>query len=368
MKFIKGLLIFFLLVIIVGGVSFLAYSIYSGNMPFGGNMNMSSTNTQDNSSNINKNNNSSDKMDMSDMNNSSDNNQTVAIPNPQDAKNIEKFTEAVSLINKALEQITIDPYANATVSNSSSMNNNQMTQGTGTINIYPSGNSSVNLTPNSTTQDTKGAKSTRSGMNITDNEQNSQNTNYVYDQIKLQQLHAGIYTIAQGVLELNELNDSLLNQSMALEQQPLTYQTYVLRYNKISKNKTDLDNVIKLLDSASVLINVNPYASDYGYEIDRDSMKQLNEGVYKYAQGMALLQSLKKDLVSQMADASQNAQSMIYNSGMSNMNMGGISSFIGNISVNSIFNIILGILIIGLIIGILGSVLSLFKNKPQNNS
>lgn len=373
MKFIKGLVVFLLITVIVGGVGFLAYNLYFGNMMLGNGMNMSSDNSEDNASNDTGDSND-ESMNMSDKDMSSDNmNQTTAIPNPQDAKNREKLNEAITIINKALDQITIDPYSNATVSENSSMqmNSNMTSQGTGTINIYPSDNSSVNITPNDSTQETDTTQTNTSptamsGMNMGDSKQDAEDTNYVYDQVKLQQLHSGIYTIAQGISAIEGLNDNLLGQSMILEEQPFTYQTYVLRYNNALKNQSELEKAMSLLDSASILINVNPYASDSGYTIDSDSMKQLHEGVYKFAQGMAILESLKQDFVNQMSAASMSAQNTIYNMGQLDMGSNS-SSIFGGFSTSTIFNIILIVLIIGLIIGILGSILNLFKHKSHEN-
>lgn len=379
MKFLKGLLVFLLLIIIIGGVGFLAYNLYFNNMTFDMGMNMSSdttgNNTSDNSANQSTDNNTTenntnDTMDMSGMNNATGNmNQTAAIPNPQYAKNREKLSEAIVMINQALDQITLDPYSKATVSDNSSMqmNKSQSSQGTGTINIYPSDNSSVNILPDTTNQDANTTQSDMAGMNMNDVMQDTADNKYVYDQSKLQQLHSGIYTIAQGILAINELNDSLLEQSMALEQQPFTYQTYVLRYNNSLTNERDLENAMTLLNSASVLINVNPYASDSGYSYDMDSLKQLHEGVYKFAQGMAILESLKEDFISQMSAASMSAQNLVTNTTQMNMSSSDTGIF-NNLSLNTIFNIIIVVMIIGLIIGLLGSILSLFKHKPQMNS
>lgn len=367
MKFIKGLFVFFLLIIIVGGVGFLGYSMFFSGM-LGSGMNMSTDTTQNNSEDNNDNGNNNDNMNMTETSNATSNTeQPAAIPNPQDAKNREKLSKAIDLINGALEQITLDPYSNTTVSDSSmKMNKMQATQGMGTINIYPSDNSSVNIVPESETQDTNNTKSTMAGMNMGDSTMDTQDTNYVYDQAKFQQLHSGIYTIAQGILAINELSDELLQQSMTLEKQPFTYKTYVLRYNNALSNETDLEEAMALLGSASVLINVNPYASDSGYSYDTDSLKLLHEGVYKFAQGMAMLKSLKEDFVSQMSSSSMSAQDLVYNSGQMNMSTSEISLF-SNINLSTILNIVLVVLMIGLIIGILGSIMRLFKHKPQGS-
>lgn len=378
MKFLKGLITFLLIIIIVGGVGFLAYNLYVGNLMLGNGMNMSSDNmggTANNTANNATNNTTNDtnndnNSNMSNMDMSTGNtDQPVAIPNPEDSKNREKLNDAITLINKAMDQITIDPYSQATVSDGSDMQMNGSTakQGTGTINIYPSDNSSINIIPNEAPQDTAVSQPAMVGMNMEDNTKDQGKTNHVYDQMKLQQLHSGIYTIAQGLAAIEALNENLLGQSMTLETQPFTYQTYVARYNNALKNKAELENVMSLLDSASILINVNPYASDYGFTIDSDSMNQLHEGVYKFAQGMAILESLNQDFINQMTSASMNAQNSV--SLMGQMNMGGSSSgLLGGFSISSIFNIILIVLIIGLIVGILGAILNLFKHKAPANS
>lgn len=366
MRFLKGLITFLLIIIIVGGVGFLAYNLYFGNLMLGSGMNMSSDNGGDSTNDMNN----DDSSNMSNMDMSTGNtNQPVAIPNPEDSKNREKLNEAITLINKAMDQITIDPYSQATVSDTSDMqmNGSMATQGTGTINIYPRDNSSINIIPDEASQDMASSQPAMTGMNMQDNTKDQGKTNHVYDQMKLQQLHSGIYTIAQGLAAIEELNDNLLGQSMTLETQPFTYQTYVSRYNNALKNKTELENVMSLLDSASILINVNPYASDYGYTIDSDSMNQLHEGVYKFAQGMAILESLNQDFINQMTSASMNAQNSV--SLIDQMNMGSSSSgILGGFSISSIINIILIVLVIGLIIGILGAILNLFKHKSPVNS
>ncbi|MDF2907617.1 MAG: hypothetical protein K0R34_2938 [Herbinix sp.] len=367
MKFFKGLITFLLIIIIVGGVGFLAYNLYFVNLMPGSGMNMSSDNM---GNTTNNNNNNEDSSDMTDMDMSSGNmNQTVAIPNPEDGKNREKLNEAITLINKAMDQITIDPYSQATITEDPGMqmNGSMGTQVTGTINIYPSDNSSVNITPNEAPQEAETSQPAMAGMNMDESTKDSEKTNHVYDQMKLQQLHSGIYTIAQGLSAIDILNDNLLGQSMILEQQPFTYQTYVQRYNNALMNKAELEKAISLLESASILINVNPYASDNGYTIDSDSMNQLHEGVYQFAQGMAMLESLEQDFINQMTSASMNAQNSVSIMGQMNMSSNS-SSLLGGLSISTIINIILIVLIIGLIIGVLGSILNLFKHKTPTNS
>lgn len=368
MRFLKGLLAFFLVVIIIGGVSFIGWNIYV-DYQFNNSMNMSSDNTQ--SSSQDKSN--KDETEMSNMNNTAKNaEQNVAIPNPQDAQNREKMSRAIDLIDEAVELITFDPYSNATVPDSSDSmqmeNKGQSSQVTGTINIYPSDNSSVNLTPsNDTATNDTGMSTDTQGTMGNMNTDSDQSNNFVFDQAKLQQLHSGIYTVAQGIMAINELSKNLLNQSMKIEQTPFTYQTYVVRYSSALQNKTELDSAINMLGKASILINVNPYASDNGYAYNNDKMKQLHDGIYQYAQGMALLESLGEDFTNQMSTASMSAQNLVYNTNQMDMSSSIGTNLFGNINMSTIFNVIIIILVIGLIIGILGAISNLFKNKVRTN-
>jgi uncharacterized membrane protein len=64
-----------------------------------------------------------------------------------------------------------------------------------------------------------------------------------------------------------------------------------------------------------------------------------------------------------MTTASVNAQNLVNN--MGGMNMGSGTGLFGNLSLSTIFNIIIIVLILGLILGILGAIANLFKQKPQ---
>lgn len=351
MKFLKGLLTFFLVLIIVGGLGYIGYSVYVGEMFTRMDMTPSAQEEEDKQGDMN----------MAGMDNS-----TPALPNPLVAQNREKMNEAITLIDQALALITIDPYSKATIpKDNDEMNMNSMTgqlsQGTGTINIYPSGSSSVNITPSENA--TEDATEAMSGMTMPND--STQNNNIVYDQGKLQQLHSGIYTMAQGVLAIKELNEKLLNQSMMIETNPITYQTYVLRYNAALKNKAELESAVESLKQVSILINVNPYASPNGYEYNSNNLMQLHEGIYKLAQGMAILDSLEDDFANQMSQATIQAQNMVYDSSQMDMGQVGLlgSGVFGNVDITTIFKLIIIVLLIGLIAGILGAVLKMFRRN-----
>jgi hypothetical protein len=356
MKFLKGLLIVFLFVIIVGGVGFLGYQIYTGNI---NGMDMSSdTDT------------SSDNQDRMGMDMSTE---TKAIPNPYLAQNREKLSDAIASINKAVELITIDPYSKATVpdmNSMSDMSDNMGDMDSKDINIYQSGNSSVSIT--SEEEEAENADTTtdmEEAMGTMDME-TDKGDNYVYDQSKLEQLHNGIYCMAQGILTVNDLGNDLLNQSMQLEEYPLTYQSYVTRYNVSIQNRMKLEEAINLLSQASVLVNVNPYASSNGYSVDGEKMLQIHEGIYDLAQGMAGLNSLLNDFNNQMYEASISAQNAVYsNSTTSTMDMSSniFTDLFDNISISTVVNILIIILVIGLVIGIFGMITSVFKSNKNMN-
>ncbi|MDS1029276.1 hypothetical protein RDV78_01995 [Bacillota bacterium LX-D] len=328
MKLLKNIIGFFLILIIVGGIGYLGWSYFKMNGTHMG-MNM----TSDNNTNQNQKNNVP-------LN-------TIAIQNK------DKMNQALSLINQAIDQITIDPYSQTTVPNSTNGTN----QGNGTTNIYPSGNNSINIAPtgNSSTQ-TPAATSTGKA------DTNQQNKSYVYDQNALQQVHNGIFVLAQSLSYLNDLNDDLISQAAIAEPSMPTYDTYVAKYNLALQNRTKLTFAMNMLDQASTLINVNPYGSPNGYEYNVQEMRQLHQGIYKLAQGMVVLNRLKQDFMNQMVQASTQAQNTMT---MGNqMSMGNNGYF----SIQTIFSIILVIMLLGLIGGILGAVLSMIKkNKTEKN-
>ncbi len=349
MKFLKGLLATFLILVIIGGIGYIGYSYFF--------MDMNDNNT--NMSNTSNNNQNSSSSGMSGMENNQNQQQTttsnVNSLNLIAVENRNRLNEAVNKINEAMDLITIDPYSKATVPTNSTMpNSTQQNTGSGTINIYPSGNSSLNIMSSDTT-----------GNLPTQNMNNTPANNYVYDQGKLQQLHNGIFALAQGVSTLDGLNNDLLTQSSPYNTNLSDYQALMLQYYNALQNKAKLDNAISMINQATALINVNPYASQYGYAFNADAMGQLNRGVYALAQGMAGLNELSQNFTKQMSDATTGVYSLSNGSSVMDMSNGMSSGFWGNISTATIINIVLGLFVIGLFAGIIGAVFNLFK--PRNN-
>ena len=383
MKFLKGLLVVVLILIITGGIGYLGYSyFYMDNMNNGNMANMSpNTSNNQNSNNgmsgmsgmsndsgnsgmsgMSNNNSNSGMSGMAGMGNNQNQQQSSASSvnslNIIAVQNRNQLNDAVTKINEAMALITIDPYSRTTIpSNTNAQNNTQQNTGSGTINIYPSGNSSLNIMPDGNT-----ATGTAPAPNMNSTPAN----NYVYDQGKLQQLHNGIFALAQGVSTLDDLNNDLLTQSSANSIGMTEYQALMLQYYNSLQNKSKLDNAIGLINQATSLINVNPYASQYGYAYNADAMGQLNRGVYALAQGMASLNKLSQDFTKQMSDATAGVNSMSNGSSMMNMSNGMSSGLLGNISMTTIFNILLILFVTGLFAGIIGAIFNLFR--PRRNS
>lgn len=324
MKVLKGLITFILILVIVGGVGFLGWNlIYKsgmsnmGNMP---NMTENANNTNDNSS--------------SQMDNMQNNNFFTT----QAVQNKDKLNQITTTINDAINQITIDPYSKVTLPSSTQQPMIQPTQGNTTVNIYPNGNAAAGSTTNSQ-MTTKG--------------------NYVYNQDKLEQLHNGIFKLAQGRMILDDLNNDLTMQSTM--NQPTDYQGYSMLYNTIVQNKIKLSNALNMINEASNLLNVNPYSSGTAYEYNTEEMKNLHNGIYKLAQGLLSGTKLSEEFTKQMVNISTLANN---SNSMGNMNMGqGFT--LGTFNLSFIFKIILVIMIITLFISLFGAISSVFKRKVK---
>ncbi len=391
MKFLKGLLVFVLIVIIVGGLGYIGWTMFfMPNSPYTLNWgmgNMSGMNTQQSTQTPsgqtagNSNQQMTGMGGMSGMqgnqsssgqNNTIQNNTSQNIPlNTLAIQNKDKLNQAVGTINQAIDLITIDPYSRITVPNITMLPGSmqgQQNQPGGTVNVYPGGNSTVNVTPPAgNTGNNNNNNSTQFANNNTAAMIEQQNANYVYDQGKLQQLNNGIYTLAQGIMLVNQLSDDLTIQSSTVEVTPQTYQTYINRYNTALLNKTKINNAISMINQAFTLVNVNPYGSVNGYQINIPEMQKLHLGVYKLAQGMTMLKGLNDDFTVQMAQAAYNAQRLASGTAtsdsMSGMNMTG-----NRINFTTIFNIVLIVMVVGLVLGVFGAIISMFRYKPRKDS
>lgn len=386
MKFFKGLLAFFLILIIVGGLGYIGWTMFfMPNSPYVLNwgmgnmngMNQQSTQTPSGQTTTNSNQEMAGMGGMSGMQghqsssgqaNTTQNNTNQNVPlNTQAIQNKDKINQAIGIINQAIDLITIDPYSRITIPDAAMLPESmpsQPNQSNGTVNVYPGGNSTVNVTPQSGNNNPN--KTTPPANNNTAMIQH-QNANFVYDQGKLQQLNNGIYTLAQGIMLVNQLNDDLTIQSSTVEVNPQTYQTYINRYNTALQNKTRINNAISMINQAFTLVNVNPYGSLNGYKINIPEMQKLHQGVYKLAQGMTMLKGLNDDFTVQMAHAAYQIQVLSSSNTSAHSNMAGMNTSTSGLNLNltTIFHIVLIVMVVGLVLGVLGAIVSMFRYKQS---
>jgi hypothetical protein len=343
MKVLKSILVFLLILIIVSGVGFLGwtYTKSSGKMS-GMNMPSTTNNTTDSQTTQSKNSDSS----MSSLPNT----QNKVSLNTLTIKNKDRLNQIVTTISDAINQITVDPYSKVTVPRTVAPPNALTSQkGNTTVNIYPNSTADINVP-------SQGAITSQPSTAII-----NPSANIVYNQGKLEQLHNGIFKLAQGMMLLNELNDDLTLQATSTE--PSNYEGYVTRYATLLSNKLKLSKSLIMINESSTLININPYASDIGYEYNPQQMDQFHKGVYKLAQGMLSGIKLGDDFTSQMSLVN----SLANNSSMNNMNMPSTFS-LPTLNVNTIVTIIIIVLILTLIMSLIGAAKSTFigtKSKKE---
>jgi hypothetical protein len=343
MKVLKGLLTFFLVLIIIGGIGFLGFSIIKGQGNMLG-MNMPSTTNNTTGSQTTQ-----QKSTDSSMSSMPSNNNNLSL-NTMTIQNKDRLNQVVTMISDAMNQITIDPYSRLTVPGTVvTPNASTAQQGNTTVNIYPNSSTALNVPPLTTVTPQTPVATVSPGANI------------VYNQAKLEQLHSGIFKLAQGMMLLNDLNDDLTLQATATE--PNSYEGYVERYAILLQNKLKLSKSLIMINEGSTLINVNPYASGIGYEYNSQQMEQFHKGVYKLAQGMLQGIKLGDDFTSQMAKIN----SLSNNNSMNGMNMPSSSGF-PTLNVKTVTTIIIIVLILTFILSILGLIKSIFTSLTSDKT
>ncbi|MGE5416499.1 MAG: hypothetical protein ACM3UZ_07040 [Acidobacteriota bacterium] len=339
MEILRRLLIFILVLIIVGGLGYIGYSEFYMKGMKHGSMNMTPSTTEQPKTTTTT---------------------PETKPNATAAANRDQLQNALTTVDQAMDLITVDPYSKTTVPNSLFMpgnRNGQYNQGTGTINIYPDGNSSVNVTPPKT-----GTTTDQNTANTNNTGNASPNTNYVFDENRLIRLHSAIFNLAQGRIVLDELNADLSDQAAAAEANPPDQTTWMNRYNAALQNRNKLESAIRMLNQINVLVNDNPYASPNGYQYDTSAMEQLHRGIYNLAQGMRTLNKLDQDFTNQLGQAS----AMIQTSDMSGMmSMPGMnmpsSGLLAGLNMGTILTVLMVIIVMILIISILNYMMNLLR-------
>lgn len=350
-KFLRSLLAFILILVIVGGLGYIGYSYYfmnPSNMTANGQVDTSSQNSMN--------------MQGDSMADPAQTTNTVALEAVRVAMaNKESLDSAVASLNEAMSNMTLDPYSPSDKTDSmGTMNGIQEPQTVPTANSIQ-GNTTINIYPE--TNNTQ--QSTTPNMTMT-------NMGTVYDATKMEQLHTGLYKLSVGMQLLGQLGSELTTQAAFANkdiQNPIQF--YSNQYTLVLQNKNKLNNALTYINEASTLVNINPYISEKGLVYDKDRMKKIHESIFKMAQGVASLNKLSDDMTIQAvntANAAQNyASNANMNAGMGTMNntTGGIFS---NVNIPTIVNIILILFVTMFILGLFGFIFSLLKTSTKKSS
>ena len=373
-KFFSGLLVVILISIILGGVGFIGYKVLNDG---GLGMKMETTPSDQATKD------STDKMDGMTSDTSDNKSDTMTSTNTQTQQkstslsqiniimqNKDLLDKTILLLDNSLKLMTLDPYAmekkTETTENSNTIpkeqevtgnavvtpadkNTNTSTQGNTTINIYPSTSTTSTGSTNNNTMQSMGT---------------------VYDQGKMEQLHAGLYKLSVGMQLLDQLKDNL---SVQIEQAGAGVdnlsQYYTNQYYITMDNKNKLSSILSYLNESADLVNINPYISTSGAVYDKERMLQLHESITKRAEGIVGLNKLSDNFSKQLILFSNMAQSSTSMSVMDMDSPSMVSGLLANINLGTIASIVLVIFVVIFIIGLLGFIKSLFKptNVPNNN-
>ena len=303
--------------------------------------------------------------------------------------NKQSLDNAIAAFKDSLSSLTLDPYSPSeglnSISNGTSptgsMNGMQMPSGT----TMPSATIPTNTTaPIDTSANNVNGSTTINILPENNNTANLQAASVLdmsmkdmgssYDVSKMEQLHTGLYKLSVGMQLLEQLNNKLLAQAEAVRtantKNPIEY--YSNLYTQVFQNKSKLNQALNYINEASNIVNINPYVSNNGLVYDKDRMLSIHQSVFKMAKGVALTTELNDELVNQAIDASVDAQNAINNSNMNamtnNMNQSNMTSqngILGNLSLPSIFNILIIVFVALFVFGLLGVISSLFKTPQQ---
>lgn len=374
-KFFGGILVFFLVLIIVGGLSYIGSNLIRTNQT-GGTTTVQPIPTTNNQTNTNIQTQDNIKQDPT-VDSMKSHTQEVMVSTvisqlPTILKNKEKLDQARVDLDDALEYMTLDPYAPTDREPAMDMGSMQ-----------PSDSPSLTRTPES-------AVTANPTTTMTDTSMQSMGT--VYDAVKMEKLHSGLFKLAMGMELLEQLSNELISQAevaSASTQNPI--QDYTNQYNLSTKNQTNLSQAMGYLVEAATLVNINPYISPNGLVYDQERMGQIHQSLIKLAEGVAKINLLNSDLTNQSIYLANTVQLYVNNANAVNAanaaataaqvaasaaiiasdtapaidttNVDGttIASIFDNTSISRVVNIILIVFVLGLILGIIGFVFSLFK-------
>lgn len=318
-NFISKFLSFILIIIIVGGVGFLGYSILKNN----GEMFMDSMNGSMTTGNNNMSSQPQDTMNTG----SDDDTQYSTVVISSVLQNKENLAKTIKDLNSSINLMTLDPY---------SAENNQ--------------HGSQNQTP--------AVETAPQGSQIT----GMQSMGTTYDAAKMEKLHTGLYKVSVGMKLLYQLNDNMEVQyekaSMEINK-PTEY--FYNQYLITVQNKAKLSEALTYVNEASSLLNINPYVSQSGSVYDKEKMSNIHDSIYELAQVVIDLNKINDDLSNQAITLGNVTQGYIDNANsMQNMNMESTNTF-SNINVVSLLNIAAIAFMAIFVVSILGYIYRLLR-------
>jgi hypothetical protein len=365
-SFLRGLVVFVLIIIILGGVGYLGFNIM--NNAKGMDMASDTTTTSNESTDSTSTETASTNTNSTESSNQTTTTDSTTVTNVVDTYKIdqlnqlmlnsETLSKAYQIVSAALDEMTLDPYA--TDSSMSDEMNDQMNSMQGTQN-----------SSDTTTQD-KTTVNVYTG-NVTD-QQSMQMTNMgqTYDADKMQQLHSGLYKVSVGMQLLKQLQDDIALQIEKASVDTSTKTEYYMnQYYSTIANKNKLNNALTYINEAVDLININPYVDAYGLVYDSARMTTLHDSIYKIAQGVVDLNAIDSKLLNQAVTLGTLAQTAYNDSlqsqntdNMNNMNM---TSSTSGLNTSMIVTVILVLFVVIFIIGLIGSILNMFKSGKQSS-
>lgn len=356
-SFLSGLVVFFLIIVILGGVGYLGFNIIKNANGMPG-MNMASDKTSTDAGSTDTAGSDTKEQTANKENNSQANTQNAYRINQinQIMNNKEALSQASETISSALDKMTLDPYA-VDEKKSTSANSNTMGDMNG---------------DNATSNDSQDKTTINIYNSSAANQQSTQmqSMGQTYDADKMQQLHSGLYKVSVGMQLLDQLQDDIAVQveKAGVDTSSKT-EFYMNQYYKTVQNKNKLSEALSYINEAVDLININPYVDANGLVYDSQRMAQLHDSIYIIAQGVVDLNKLNDNLLSQsvnlgtLAQKAYNESQQNQNS-MGNMNMPASSG----LNVTNIITTVLIAFVVIFIIALLGSIVKLFKSGSQKTS
>lgn len=385
-KFFNGLIVTILLAVIVGGLGYIGYTYYSMNYT-GMTMPPATSGTPGTSpeqSQQDKDSMGMGQMQMPESAGPQNPNEVLALETTKRAlANKDDLERAITNIKQAMDNMVMDPYM---PSSAAAAQKNDMG---GMSGMDASGSAQTPQPPAATPPPQAQQNAQANGGNTTINiypEQNNQpamtapmpsapasTMNPAYDPGKMEKIHTGIYKMALALELLDQLNSDLLDQAenASVGSQNLA-QYYAGQFNISTQNHNKLKEALAYIKDAAPTLNTTPLISES--ELSKERVKQIHEGIFKMAQGVAGLSRVDEDFMKQAIALSNAAQQAYYTAAMTGQtdmsSMNGtqtnmFGSLFGNLNFSTIVNVVLIVFVVAFILGLFGFIFSLLKSPPR---